>query len=149
METGNKQQEINVAFINDKSPVMDEICNSLATSGTQIFFRSENIKDGLFQLSTLKILPKVCVIDLDFYSKDILQQLQEIRRQYPSLKLIAHSDIDTEKIVKAILDIGFQGYLLIGSVVDDFKKAIEVVINGGRYFSVGVAKIAQEYFSNN
>ena len=130
METDAHQKEISVAFINDKSPVLDEICKSLATSGTEILFRSENIEDGLFQLLALKKLPHVCVIDLDFYSKVILQQLQEMRTQYPSIKLIAHSDIDNEKIGKTLLDIGFSNYLLIGSDVDNFKKAIESVSNG-------------------
>ena len=130
METDAQQKEISVAFINDKSPMLDEICKSLAASGTEILFRSENIKDGLFQLSALKNLPQVCVIDLDFYSKVILQQLQEMRTQYPSIKLIAHSDIDNEKIGKTLLDIGFSNYLLIGSDVDNFKKAIESVSNG-------------------
>lgn len=137
METDAQQKEISVAFINDKSPVLDEICKSLATSGTEILFRSENIKDGLFQLSALKKLPQVCVIDLDFYSKVILQQLQEMRTQHPSIKLIAHSDIDEEKTVKSIFEIGFIGYLLIGSDMDDFKKAIESVSTGKRYFKYG------------
>ena len=83
-----------------------------------------------YQLSALKKLPQVCVIDLDFYDKEIIQQLLEIRTKYPSIKLIAHSDIDTEKIVKAILKIGFESYLLVGSDRSDFKKAIEKVCNG-------------------
>lgn len=124
METDAHQKEISVAFINDKSPVLDEICKSLATSGTNILFRSENIKDGLFQLSALKTLPKVCIIDLDFYSKVILEQLQEIRKQYPSIKLIAYSDIDTEKTIKALLGLGFSGYVLLG---DELEKAIEII----------------------
>ena len=33
--------------------------------------------------------------------------------------------------------------------IGEFDKAIEVIINGGRYFSVGIAKIAQEYFTDN
>ncbi|MEE1885022.1 hypothetical protein [Pedobacter flavus] len=79
----------------------------------------------------------------------MLVQLQKLRTQYPNIKLIAHSDIDTEKTVKSLLEIGFAGYLLIGSDADDFRKAIEVVINGKRYFSMEVAGIAKEYFSNN
>ena len=149
METGTAQQKIILAFINDKSPILDLTYNNLVASGIVVLFRSENIKDGLSQLSTLKELPKVCLIDLDFYDKNVLKQLQELRTKYPALKLIAHSDIDEEKTIKIILAIGFSGYLLIGSDADDFKKAIETVINGGRYFSMGVAEIAQEYFGNN
>lgn len=93
METDAQKKEISVTFINDKSLVLDEICNSLSTSGTEIVFRSEDIKGGLFQLSTFKTLPKACIIDLDFYSKEIIKQFREFRTQYPSIKLIAHSEM--------------------------------------------------------
>ena len=149
MDTVNTLKEISIAFINDKSPIVDIIYNDLLNFGIDILFRSENIKDGLSQISALKKLPKVCFIDLDFYDRNVLAQLQELRTQYPTIKLIAFSDKDSEKAVKPLLEIGFAGYLLIGSDGDDFKKAIETVINGGRYFSMGVAEIAQEYFGNN
>jgi DNA-binding NarL/FixJ family response regulator len=102
METGTTQQRITLAFINDKSPILDLICNDLVASGIEVLFRSENIEDGLSQLSALKELPKVCIIDLDFYNKNVLEQLQKLRTQYPTIKLIAHSDIDTEKTVKSL-----------------------------------------------
>lgn len=147
METVNKAGQT-LVFIHDKSPIVDIICNDLTNLGFEILYRSEHIEDGITQLSALKPLPEVCIIDLDFYDKNILAQLQKLRTQYPTIKLIAHSDIDTEKAVNQLLEIGFDSYLLIGSDADDFKKAIEGVSNGGRYFSVGVAKIAQEYFGN-
>ena len=149
METGTTQQRITLAFINDKSPILDLTCNDLVASGIEVLFRSENIEDGLSQLPALKTLPNICIIDLDFYNKNVLAQLQELRTQYPTIKLISHSDIDTEKVVNPLLEIGFASYLLIGSDVDDFKKAIEGVSNGKRYFSMGVAEIAKEYFRNN
>ena len=149
MNTVKSLQEINIAFINDKSPIIDLISNDLLNFGIDILFRSENTKDGLSQLSALKELPKVCIIDLDFYDKNVLAQLQELRTKYPTIKLIAFSDKDSEKAIKPLLEISFGGYLLIGSDADDFKKAIETVINGGRYFSMGVADIAQEYFDSN
>lgn len=126
METGTATQEITLAFINDRNPILDLTCNDLIASGLEVLFRSENIEEGLSQLSPLKELPKVCIVDLDFYNKNVLEQLQKLRTQYPTIKLIAHSDIDTEKTVKSLLEIGFAGYLLIGSDADDFRKAIEV-----------------------
>lgn len=125
METGIAQQKINLAFINDKSPILDCICNDLIASGFEVLFRSENIDEGLLQLSSLAELPNVCIFDLDFYDKNILAQLKEFRTKYPNIKLIAHSDIDNEKIGKTLLDIGFSSYLLIGSDVDNFKSALK------------------------
>ena len=149
MKTGTSKKKITLAFINDKSPILDLTNNDLVASGINVLFRSENIEDGISQLSSLKTLPKVFIIDLDFHDMIVLTQLRELRTKYPNIKLIAYSDIDVDKTVKAVLEIGFESYLLIGSDTDDFKKAIEVIINGGRYFSVGIAKIAQEYFTDN
>ena len=130
MDTEKETKQISIAFINDKSPIVDAISKDLLTSGIEILFKSENIEEGITQLSDLKKLPTVCIIDLDFYDKNVLKQLQELRTKYPALKLIAHSDIDEEETIKIILAIGFSGYLLIGSDADDFKKAIESVSNG-------------------
>ncbi|QPH38691.1 response regulator transcription factor [Pedobacter endophyticus] len=124
METGTTKQEITLAFINDKSPILDLTCNDLIASGLEVIFRSYNIEDGLSQLSALKELPAVCIIDIDFYNKNALAQLQKLTTQYPSIKLIAHTDIDEEKIANTLFDIGFSSYILIGNDSEDFKRAI-------------------------
>ncbi|HAO06366.1 histidine kinase [Elizabethkingia bruuniana] len=128
METCTSQQKITLAFINDKSPILDLICNDLIASGLEVLSRFESIDDGLSQLSELKELPNVCIIDLDFYDKSVLAQLQELSTQYPTIKLIAHSDIDTETVGRILLDIGFSSCLLVGSDADDFRKVIEKVV---------------------
>lgn len=130
MKTGTVQETISLSFINDKSPVTDNICKNLAASGMEIISRSESIENGLSQLSSLNKLPKFCIIDLDFYDQKVLKQLQKLRKEYPAIKLIAHSDIDDEKVGKSLLDIGFSSYLLLGSDVDDFKRVIDVAVNG-------------------
>ena len=124
METCTSQQKITIAFINDKSLILDFICKDLIASGTEVLFRSESIEDGLSQLFSLNELPKICIIDLDFYDRNVLAQLQELRTQYPTIKLIGHSEIDDDKIGRTLFDIGFSSYLLVGSDIIDFKKAI-------------------------
>lgn len=124
MKTGTSQQKNTLAFINDKSPILDLICDELLTSGIKVLFRSENIEVALSKLSALKEIPKICIIDLDFYDRNVLAQLQELRTQYPTIKLIGHSEIDDDKIGRALFDMGFSSYLLVGSDIIDFKKAI-------------------------
>ncbi len=129
MDTVSILKQNSIAFINDKSPIVDIICNDLSDSGFEIIFRTETIEDGITQLSALKVLPAVCIIDLDFYNKNVLAQLQELRTKHPTIKLIAHSEIDDEKVGKALLDIGFSSCLLVGSDADDFKRVIEIQTN--------------------
>ncbi|MFD1631103.1 DNA-binding response regulator [Pseudopedobacter beijingensis] len=125
METKNINP-ITTAFINDKSPVMDLMNDDLVSSGIYVIFRSDSVMDGNNQLSALKSPPNICIIDLDFSDKGIMKQLRELRSQYPTLKLIAHSDMDDEKIIRELAELGFSKYVLIGN---DMKKAIDGVIN--------------------
>lgn len=142
----DSMEQISIAFINDKSPIINIICNDLAKSGIDILFRSENIASGLLQLSALEELPQVCIFDLDFSNNTILAQLHELKLKYPAIRFIAHNDKDSEQIVTALLEIGFDSYLLIGSDKEDFLTAIEGVCDGKKYFSTGVSKIVREYF---
>lgn len=80
----NYTDQINLAFINDKRPVINIISNNLEASGTNILFRSENIENRLSQLSALTELSQVCIIDLDFSDSNVLAQLHELKS--PNLK---------------------------------------------------------------
>lgn len=62
----NSIKQTSIAVINDKSPIINIICNDFVKSGIDILFCSENIESGLLQLSALEELPQVCVFDLDF-----------------------------------------------------------------------------------
>ncbi len=88
METTNKPEKT-LAFINDKSPILDAVCNDLIDLGFEVLYRSEHIEDGITQLSALEKLPKVCIIDLDFHDRNILAELQELHTKYSSVKLIS------------------------------------------------------------
>ena len=76
METVIGPTQIDIAFINDKSPLLDLTCNALLASGIDVLFRSGNIEDGLSRLSALTELPQVCVVDLDFDDIDVLHHIQ-------------------------------------------------------------------------
>ena len=124
MDTDTKQDKVSIAFINDKSPIIDKICTDLLSAKFEILFQTENIENAISELEVIKKLPEICIIDLDFYDKSILKQLQKLRNLYPTIQLIAHSDIDDEKIAKDIIDIGFLSYCLLGTDIDDLKKAL-------------------------
>jgi|SRR5690554_2975225 len=127
METKSKPQKDSIAFISEKSPLIDIVCNDLTASGTEVVFRSENIADGLSQLSALTELPKAIIIDLNFDDKNVLAQLRELKAEYPNVGLIAHGDSDDDEVLQALKKTGVKSYLLIGSDADDFKRAIDKV----------------------
>ncbi len=125
MESTKRPDRIRLAFITDKSPIIDALCNDLMTSGLNILFHSENVEDGLSQLATLQELPEVCIIDLDFYNGNVLNQLRKLKTELPTIRLIAHTDIDDNEMANTLFRIGVESCLLLGSDANDFINAIE------------------------
>jgi len=146
MDTVKNPRFPDIAFINDPSPILDKISDDLVASGFEVLFYSKNFKEAFSQLSVMDRLPKICIIGLNFNSERVLTDLQELKSQYPDIRLIAHSDIDAKRTVTSLLAIGIDGYLLIGSDVKDFKKAISGVLNNKKYFSAGVSEIVRGFF---
>jgi DNA-binding NarL/FixJ family response regulator len=56
-----------------------------------------------------------------------MQQLRELRSQHPTLKLIAHSVTDDEKIINKLSGFGFSKYVLIGN---DIKYTFDMSPKG-------------------
>src|SRR5699024_9954865 len=125
MESTKRPGRIRLAFITDKSPIIDIICNDLMASGLKILFRADNIDDGVAQLSTLQELPQVCIIDLDFHNGNILNQLRKLKTELPTIRLIAHTDIDDNETAKTLLGIGIGSCLLLGRDANNFINDIE------------------------
>lgn len=148
MEAGIAQTKNTIAFISDRSPVINVIVKNLSVSGYKILFHSESIGEGMAKLSGLKVLPDVCIIDLDFQDKIIMAQFRELKETQPEAKIIIHSVIDTEETVRTLLSLGTDGYLLVGSNTDDFQNAIRTVSNDKKYFSMGVIATVQKYFDH-
>ena len=149
MSTGSKQKSNGIAFVNDNNPIMDTISRQLAISGFNILFHTESIKNAIGKLEAMDVFPETCIVDLDFHDRHILAEIRQFTESFPQIKFIAYSETDNERIVKSLLKLGFKAYLLIGCDENDFGRAIEKVSNDESFFSVGVAAIAKEYYSNN
>jgi len=63
----------------------------------------------------------------------------------PNLKIIALTTFGDNEYLNKMIYAGVEGFMLKNSTLDDFKKAINKVINGGNYFS---AEILFNYSKN-
>jgi DNA-binding NarL/FixJ family response regulator len=143
METVNTPiQKGTVGFVNDQSVVLDIVGNDLVASGVEVLFRVLRNRAYVFY----KPIPEFIVFDLDFHDSEVLDLLAKFKRAYPSVRFIAHTSIDDKELLEILLNIGFDGYLLMGSDADDFKNAINAISNGKKYLSTGVAYPGLDFF---
>ncbi|MDN3692300.1 response regulator transcription factor [Chryseobacterium tructae] len=143
-----KEQIIRVAIIDDHDMLRNGICQFLDSFGFAMMFEVENGVLALEKIERSHLIPDVCIVDVNMPVMNGFELTEILSKKYPAIKIIAFSVNDEEKDVLKMLECGADGYVLKGADPDELKKAIEVVYNGERYFSVGVSKIAKEYFSN-
>ncbi|WP_026712950.1 response regulator [Flavobacterium daejeonense] len=143
----NKEEIIRVAIIDDHDLLRNGICQFLNSFGFATIFEVENGLAALEKIERNHLIPDVCIVDINMPVMDGFELTKILRKKYPAVKVIAFSVNDDEKNVIKMLKLGASGYVLKGADPKELEEAVKVIHNGGRYFSVGVAKIAQEYFN--
>ncbi len=77
----------------------------------------------------------IVFMDISMPLLDGIDTTEEVMKQYPDLKIIALTTFENDEYLNKMMYAGAEGYMLKNSGLDDFKKAIEKVVNGGNYFS--------------
>lgn len=91
-----------------------------------------------------KSVPELLILDLNLPGISGIDLLAEIRKKHenlPVLILTMHSD---PYLVKKVIDLGANGYLLKDFGEEDLINALEVALTGGFYQSPSVEKLAEK-----
>lgn len=142
------EKSIRIAFIDDHDQLRNGICTLFGHFGFQTVFDAENGQVALDKMEKSEVVPDICVVDVNMPVMNGFETTQALTTKYPLLKILAFSVNDDEKDVIKMLECGANGYVLKGADPDELKNAIEIICNGGRYFSAGVKETAMAYFQN-
>lgn len=146
MGIDKKTFPITVALIDDHTPLLNAVRKFLESFSIRVLFQAGNGQEALQKLSESDVLPDICILDLNMPVMNGFETATALSNKYPDIKVLAFSVNDDEANVVAMLQSGAKGYILKGADPDEIKKAIEVVYNNRKYFSVGISNIAEEYF---
>lgn len=145
----SRENAIRLAMIDDHDLLRSGVCQFLESYGFEKVFEAENGEVSLHKLEVARVLPDVCIVDVNMPVMNGFETAKNIHQKYPGIKILAFSVNDDEKDVVKMLKNGADGYILKGADPDELSNAIRIVYNGGRYFSPGVSEIAEEYFKHN
>ncbi len=82
--------------------------------------------------------PKVVLMDIRMPKIDGIAATNIIKKEFPSIKVIAFSMFDQEDAIKQMVDAGASGYLLKNSPLEEVLTAIQQVAQGGTYFDAAI-----------
>lgn len=128
---------INVLLTDDHQIIIDGL-KSLLTNQEEINVVAE-ASNGREALRILSLIPvDVLLMDIDMPVMNGIDALKEIRRQNSKVKVIILSMHNEAGMIKSLIDLGANGYLLKSCSQDELIEAIKKVAAGQSYFSSDV-----------
>ncbi|MDN4028930.1 response regulator [Chryseobacterium gambrini] len=130
---------IKIAVIDDNAQLRELSVQQLKNAGFNVLFQADNEQQAIGKIESYG-LPDVCIVEENLASAKLLLE------KYPDLKVLVSSTEDNKKSVSDMLDAGVSGYVLKFADPDELVTAAKALAADKKYFSVGIAAIATEYF---
>ncbi len=92
----------------------------------------------IFAITHLK-QPAIILLDLDMQTKDIITNIQQIKKAWPETSIISFSSAEEEEKIFLCLCAGANGHLAKSTTPDALNCAIKLVLNGGAPMSRALA----------
>ncbi len=130
---------IQIAVIDDNAQLRELSLQELKNAGFKLLFQADNEQQAIGKIESYG-LPDVCIVEENLASAKLLLE------RYPDLKVLVSSTEDDKQSVADMLDAGVSGYVLKFADPNELVTAVKALAAGKKYFSVGIAAIATEYF---
>lgn len=85
-------------------------------------------------------LPDIILLDITMPDMDGFEVTQWLRENYPSIKVLVISMLESEKNIIRMLQLGVKGYLSKNIEVEDMRNALDAIVKKGFYYSDLVTK---------
>ncbi len=127
-------KDIKILLVDDHQIIIDGLKSLLNdTEGIRVVSDSNNGKNAIELLEVLDI--DVILMDIDMPVMNGLDAAKIIKENKPDIKVVILSMHSEKAMVKDLINIGIDGYLLKNSSKEELIDTIEKVSGGEKYFS--------------
>ncbi len=135
---------IKVLIVEDHPMVVQGLKMTIeAQNDFQLFAIAENGLDTLAIISSS--LPDVIILDIQLPDYNGVELCKIIRKEYPTVEIIALTNHCKLYYIKSMLDAGAKGYLMKNSGPEEICAAVKAVFNGQNYYSPDVRTMLDIY----
>lgn len=128
---------IRLAIAEDHQSFIDGIKLLLENEEDILVVGTANDGEELIDIVRLK-QPNVVITDIRMLKLDGINATQQIKKEFPNIKVLGYSMFDQQSAIKQMLNAGASGYLLKNSPLDEVLKAIRSVYGGNTYFDADI-----------
>ncbi|MBK8145609.1 MAG: response regulator transcription factor [Bacteroidetes bacterium] len=113
-----------------------------------LIIEADNGLDFLSKLRSTNELPEVLLMDMEMPGMDGMQLNDEIRKKYPSIKVIVLSVHAKERLISRMIQAGASGYLLKNCNREELITAVRNVFENGFYITPNVIQALRSPLAN-
>ena len=115
----------------------------------EVLFTANSGDDFLQLLGQSENIPNVAILDLKMEGMDGVETAQQLKQQYPEIKVIIISSHYQKLFIGFMLRNGIDAFLPKGIKPDELKKIIETVFTKGYYFTREHIEVMRHQISGN
>lgn len=131
-----REQLVRIAVADDHAMMREGLIKQLeADKKIEVVIKAKNGLDLLQQLSDSEILPDVAVIDVNMPVMDGFTLSEELKQNYPQIRILVLSAFISEYNVALMINNGVCGYLSKDCSPTEFRRAIHSIQETGWYYS--------------
>lgn len=108
--------------------------------GFEVVGEASNGKEAL-QFLNINPVPDIVLTDISMEEMDGIELLHELKKQYPSIKVVILSMLNQINYVVEAFESGLAGYLVKNVGYNELLFGLNHIANGGRYMSEEIAMI--------
>ncbi len=128
-----------ILIVDDHQLVLDGLISIIKElNDFEIVGSARNGKEGIQLCETME--PDLILMDIDMPIMNGLEASRQIKSQMPEKKIIVLTMHNEASLIKKVMDIGADGYLLKNADREEFSMALKSVAEGKGYFSTEVTK---------
>jgi len=140
---------INVALADDQVLFREGIASLIKNeAGFSLTMEADNGLDFLSKLKEAEELPDILLMDMEMPGMDGMQLNDELRKNFPSVKVIVLSVHNSERLMARMIQAGASGYLFKNCNKEELLNAIRSVFTNGFYITPDVLKAIQSPAAN-
>lgn len=128
-----------IIIVDDHQLVLDGLISMLSSMDDfKMLGSARNGKEGASLVKTLE--PDLVLMDIDMPIMNGLEATRKIKESTPKSKVIILTMHNEASLIKKVMDIGADGYLLKNADREEFANALQSVAKGNSYFSAEVTR---------
>lgn len=126
-----------VLLVDDHQLIIDGLRGFIETNPDYVVVGEANTGTEAIRLAGV-LSPHVILMDIEMPEMTGIQASEEIKRNFPEIKIIIVSMHNEKQLIKKLIDQGADGYLVKNSQQQEVMEALERVLKNQPYFSQDV-----------